>query len=41
VATVRAEVSATRGTLDRVVFCCFDERAEGLHRAALSAAGSA
>jgi len=36
VATVRAEASAERGTLDRVVFCCFDDRAEALHRAALS-----
>jgi O-acetyl-ADP-ribose deacetylase (regulator of RNase III) len=39
VATVRAEVAAARGTLDRIVFCCFDERAEALHRAALAETG--
>jgi O-acetyl-ADP-ribose deacetylase (regulator of RNase III) len=38
VQTVRAEVSAARGSLERVVFCCFDERAAALHRAALGEA---
>jgi O-acetyl-ADP-ribose deacetylase (regulator of RNase III) len=37
VETVRAEIGAERATIDRVVFCCFDERAAALHRKALSA----
>jgi O-acetyl-ADP-ribose deacetylase (regulator of RNase III) len=38
VATVKAELAAERGAIDLVIFCCFDERAAALHRAALEEA---
>jgi O-acetyl-ADP-ribose deacetylase (regulator of RNase III) len=33
--TVRAETDTAPGRLEKVIFCCFDERARTLHRAAL------
>jgi O-acetyl-ADP-ribose deacetylase (regulator of RNase III) len=33
--TIRSETEAIPGKLERVIFCCFDERAAALHRAAL------
>jgi O-acetyl-ADP-ribose deacetylase (regulator of RNase III) len=33
--TIRSETEAIPGQLERVTFCCFDERAAALHRAAL------
>ncbi len=35
VATVAGEVKRAPGTLKKVIFCCFDERALAFHRAAL------
>jgi O-acetyl-ADP-ribose deacetylase (regulator of RNase III) len=40
VATVADTVMADPGPLRRVVFCCFDERALALHRAALARLGA-
>jgi len=36
VATVRAETGKPTGSLDRVIFCCFDERGATLHKEALA-----
>lgn len=33
--TVRAETGNAPGSLEKVIFCCFDERAAALHRTAL------
>jgi len=41
VATVADETRADRGTLKKVVFCCFDEPALSLHAAAIAGLGSA
>ena len=30
-----ADLESEPGTIDRVVFCCFDTRATGLHQAAI------
>ncbi len=39
VATVARETDSVSDTLTNVIFCCFDERAAGLHVAALGRAG--
>jgi len=36
VATVTEELNRNPGTLERVIFCCFDTRAADLHQAALA-----
>ena len=38
VATVRREIEARAGRLERVIFCCFDGRAARFHEAALDGA---
>jgi len=39
VETVRRETDAGHGTLQHVLFCCFDQRSAGLHRDALGRPG--
>ncbi len=41
VATVAHETEANPGTLEKVVFCCFDERALKLHQAAVAEVAAA
>jgi O-acetyl-ADP-ribose deacetylase (regulator of RNase III) len=40
VATVAEETQANPGALEKVIFCCFDERALKLHEAAIAKRGS-